>query len=85
MRASQRQSNGFKEKVFDHGRRLWSNKFRLKELHIGRRREIAAERNPRGILLEPGSGPCSLLLHSLLTLPNFTSSAIFLKKALKFP
>lgn len=44
MRASQRQSNGFKEKVFDHGRRLWSNKFRLKELHIGRRREIAAER-----------------------------------------
>ncbi|ALO24757.1 hypothetical protein LBBP_02930 [Leptospira borgpetersenii serovar Ballum] len=41
-----------KEKVFDHGRRLWSNKFRLKELHIGRRREIAAERNPRGILLD---------------------------------
>lgn len=43
MRASQRQPNGFKEKVFDHGRRLWSNKFRLKELHIGRRREIAAD------------------------------------------
>lgn len=83
MRASQRQPNGFKEKVFDHGRRLWSNKFRLKELHIGRRREIAAERKRN--FTRARIRPLSLLLYSLLTLANFTSSAIFLKKALKFP
>ncbi|WP_061231474.1 hypothetical protein ACO1J6_19115 (plasmid) [Leptospira interrogans serovar Hebdomadis] len=39
---------------------------------MGRRGKIATERNPSEILRD-------------LSLPNFTSSAIFLKKALKFP
>ncbi|WP_080597165.1 hypothetical protein [Leptospira weilii] len=50
---------------------------------MGRRGKIATERNPSGILRDvslSGSG-----LHFLFTLPNFTFSAMILKKALKFP
>ncbi|WP_081104029.1 hypothetical protein [Leptospira weilii] len=39
---------------------------------MGRRGKIATERNPSGILRD-------------LSLPNFTFSAMILKKALKFP